>query len=63
MDPKMSVEAALQQLESYHTELVDISDGKLKMDQFLLMVRFLGGLPQKFDSIKWSIMGGDMSRS
>ncbi|OJD26123.1 hypothetical protein ACJ73_02494 [Blastomyces percursus] len=58
-DPSMTIEASLQQLESLHSELMDVSNGRIVFDGMVILVLFLNGLPKEYDSIKFSIMGND----
>lgn len=55
MDPKMSLEGAMQQLDQYNAELEDISSGKVKFDSMAILIIFLNGLPSKYDSMKFSL--------
>ena len=55
MDPKMSLEEAMQQLDQYHAELEDISNGKVKFDSMIILIFFLDGLPSGYDSMKFSL--------
>jgi transposase InsO family protein len=56
MDPKMSLEEAMQQLDQYHAELEDISGGKVKFDNMIVIIFFLDGLPTGYDSMKFSLL-------
>lgn len=56
MDPKMSLEEAMQQLEKYHAELEDTSRGEVKFTSKVLMIFFLDGLPPDYDSMKYSLL-------
>ncbi|OJD26215.1 hypothetical protein ACJ73_02414 [Blastomyces percursus] len=57
--PSMTIEASLQQLESLHSELMDVSNGRIVFDGMVILVLFLNGLLKEYDSIKFSIMGND----
>jgi hypothetical protein len=56
MDPKVSLEEAMQQLDQYHAELVDISGGEFKLNNKLILILFLDGLPSGYDSMKFSLL-------
>lgn len=59
MDSGMDLEEAMQQLEHFNAELIDISEGKMKFDEVLLIIIFLEGLPQKYDGMKYSLLAND----
>jgi hypothetical protein len=46
----------MQQLDQYHAELVDISKGKFKLNNKLILIFFLDGLPSEYDSMKYSLL-------
>lgn len=46
----------MQQLDQYHAELEDISRGKVKFDNMIILIFFLDGLPSGYDSMKFSLL-------
>jgi hypothetical protein len=56
MDPKMSLEEVMQQLDQYHAELEDISSRKVKFDSMIILIFFLDRLLSGYNSMKFLLL-------
>ena len=59
MDPKMKIEDAMQQLEDWSAELTEVSNDEIKLNELLLIIFFLNGLPKEYTEIKYSLLGNE----
>ncbi|THC87262.1 hypothetical protein EYZ11_013291 [Aspergillus tanneri] len=51
-DPKVDLEASLQELEQWNADLYEISNKKHKFDEEMVLTMFLNGLPQEYGFIR-----------
>jgi hypothetical protein len=54
-DPKVDVEASLQQLEQLNTNLYKVSNQKHKFNELMILTMFLNGLPEEYGIIRDSL--------
>jgi transposase InsO family protein len=59
-NPKMDIEASLQQLEQLNAELYEISDRKNRFDELVILTLFLDGLPDEYDAIRDALFGNTL---
>jgi hypothetical protein len=54
-DPKVDIEASLQQLEQLNADLYEISNQKHKFDELMILIMFLNGLPEEYGTTRDSL--------